>query len=175
LPSNHEALSSNPCTIKNNNYNKRNKFKWQVIYYVEVGICLRNIDMTLYVSGHSFEHICSEWWKEPVAQCQGPNETPQGAIILKKLKNCQVAHACDPSYSGGRDQEDPGLKPGRANNSRDHILKKSFTTKGWWSGSRCRPWVQSPVPQKETEKSLHKVIFLTGPAIALVEKKFNSL
>jgi hypothetical protein len=27
LPSNHEALSSNPCTIKNNNYNKRNKFK----------------------------------------------------------------------------------------------------------------------------------------------------
>jgi hypothetical protein len=28
-----------------------------------------------------------------------------------------VAHACDPSYSGGRDQEDCGLKPAWANRS----------------------------------------------------------
>jgi hypothetical protein len=26
-----------------------------------------------------------------------------------------VTHACNPSYSGGRDQEDSGLKPARAN------------------------------------------------------------
>jgi hypothetical protein len=25
--------------------------------------------------------------------------------------------------------------------------KTTFTTKGWWSGSRCRPWIQAPVPQ----------------------------
>jgi hypothetical protein len=26
-----------------------------------------------------------------------------------------VAHTCNPSYSGSRDQEDPGLKPAQAN------------------------------------------------------------
>jgi hypothetical protein len=34
-------------------------------------------------------------------------------------------HACHPSYSGGRDQEDHGSKPARANGSRDPILKNS--------------------------------------------------
>jgi hypothetical protein len=45
-----------------------------------------------------------------------------------------VAHICNPSYSGGRDQ-----KAAWANSSRDPILKKPFTKKGWGSGSRCRP------------------------------------
>jgi hypothetical protein len=35
-----------------------------------------------------------------------------------------VAHFCNPSYSGGRDQEDHGSKPAQANSSRDPILKK---------------------------------------------------
>jgi hypothetical protein len=35
-----------------------------------------------------------------------------------------VAHACNPSYSGGRDQEDQSSKLTRENNSRDPILKK---------------------------------------------------
>jgi hypothetical protein len=34
-----------------------------------------------------------------------------------------VAHACNPSYSGGRDQEDLGSKPAWANRSRDPIPK----------------------------------------------------
>jgi hypothetical protein len=34
-----------------------------------------------------------------------------------------VAHICNHSYSGGRDQEDHGLKPGRANSAQDPILK----------------------------------------------------
>jgi hypothetical protein len=38
-----------------------------------------------------------------------------------------VAHACNPSYSGGRDQEDHGLKPTRANSSARPYLKKLFT------------------------------------------------
>jgi hypothetical protein len=28
--------------------------------------------------------------------------------------------------------------------------KKPITEKGWWSGSRCRPWVQTPVPYART-------------------------
>jgi hypothetical protein len=35
-----------------------------------------------------------------------------------------VAHACNPSYSGGTDQEDHGLKPAWANSLRDPISKK---------------------------------------------------
>jgi hypothetical protein len=34
-----------------------------------------------------------------------------------------VAHACNPSDSGGRDQEDRGLTPAEASSSRDPITK----------------------------------------------------
>jgi hypothetical protein len=34
-----------------------------------------------------------------------------------------MAHTCNPSYSGGRDQEDHILKPARANSSQDPISK----------------------------------------------------
>jgi hypothetical protein len=64
------------------------------------------------------------------------------ALQSKKNKNHReiwvpVAHACNPSYSGGRDQE--AL---RANSSRDPISKKIHyrkKKKGWWSDSRYRP------------------------------------
>jgi hypothetical protein len=34
-----------------------------------------------------------------------------------------MAHACDPSYSGGSNQEDRDLKPAQANSLRDPISK----------------------------------------------------
>jgi hypothetical protein len=37
------------------------------------------------------------------------------------------AHACNPSYSGGKDQEDCGLKPAQANSSARPYLEKPFT------------------------------------------------
>jgi hypothetical protein len=40
-----------------------------------------------------------------------------------------VAHACDLSYSGGRDQEDHGSKPAWANSSRDPISGKKNNNK----------------------------------------------
>jgi hypothetical protein len=40
-----------------------------------------------------------------------------------------------------------------SNSSQDPILKKTHhNQKGWWSDSRCRPWVQTPVRQKEKER-----------------------
>jgi hypothetical protein len=36
-----------------------------------------------------------------------------------------VAQACNPSYSGGRDQEDLGLKPAQANSSKRLYLEKT--------------------------------------------------
>jgi hypothetical protein len=71
---------------------------------------------------------------------------------MEEHSQALVAHTCNPSYSGGRDQEDCGLKSAQANGSQDPILKKPFTKKGWWSGSRCRPWVQMPKLQKYKKK-----------------------
>jgi hypothetical protein len=41
-----------------------------------------------------------------------------------------MAHACNPSYSRGRDQEDCGSKPSWANSSQDPI-SKNHITKNW--------------------------------------------
>jgi hypothetical protein len=43
-----------------------------------------------------------------------------------------VAPSCNPSFSGGRDQEDWNLKPARANSLRDAFSKKKkkITKKG---------------------------------------------
>jgi hypothetical protein len=38
-----------------------------------------------------------------------------------------VAHACNPGYSGGRDQEGCGSKPAWANSSTRPYLEKPFT------------------------------------------------
>jgi hypothetical protein len=42
-----------------------------------------------------------------------------------------VAHTCNPSYSGGRDQEIQGLKSSWANSLRNPISKKTITKRGW--------------------------------------------
>jgi hypothetical protein len=41
-----------------------------------------------------------------------------------------MAHTCNPNSSGGRDQEDRGLKPAQANSWGDTISKKKITKKG---------------------------------------------
>jgi hypothetical protein len=46
--------------------------------------------------------------------------------MIKALKSqAPVAYTCNPSYSGGRDQEDCGSKPAWENSLQDPILKKT--------------------------------------------------
>jgi hypothetical protein len=46
-----------------------------------------------------------------------------------------MTHACNPSYSGGRDQEDCGSEPAWANSSQDPISKNpSLKKKKKWAG-----------------------------------------
>jgi hypothetical protein len=55
--------------------------------------------------------------------------------MIKKtrlLSQAPVAHACNPSYSEGRDQEDHGLKPAQANSSGDFISQNPITK--IWAG-----------------------------------------
>jgi hypothetical protein len=72
-----------------------------------------------------------------------------------------VAHAWNPSYSGGRDQQNHCSKPAQANSSQDPISKEPIVRKGWWSSSRCRPWVQTLVPQKKKKYNEMKSVQLS--------------
>jgi hypothetical protein len=48
-------------------------------------------------------------------------------ILIVLISLVLVAHACNPSYSGGRDQEDQGSKPAGANSLQDPVSIKSIT------------------------------------------------
>jgi hypothetical protein len=48
-------------------------------------------------------------------------------IKKENRKRALVPHACNLSYSGGRDQEDRGLTLVQENSSRDPIFKKNST------------------------------------------------
>jgi hypothetical protein len=39
-------------------------------------------------------------------------------------------------------------------------LEQAITKKGWWSGSRCRSWVQTPVTQKTTTTIITYLFFV---------------
>jgi hypothetical protein len=59
----------------------------------------------------------------------GPR-TEKGYWIKMKARPVQVTYSCNPSYLGGRDQEDHGLRPAQANSSQDPILKNTQHKKG---------------------------------------------
>jgi hypothetical protein len=73
-----------------------------------------------------------------------------------------VAHTYNPSYSGGRDQEDCSLKPDQANNSQNPISKKKTFTK-----IRLVEWIKvkavgsNPSMQKKKKKRERLDLFLT--------------
>jgi lysozyme family protein len=63
-----------------------------------------------------------------------------------------VAHACNPDYLEGWDQEDQILRSAQENSSQDSFFK---ITKAKWTGSvaevveSTKTWVQTPVPTKK--------------------------
>jgi hypothetical protein len=50
-------------------------------------------------------------------------------VLELQLETPDMPAICNPSYAGGRDQEDHGSKPAWANSSQDPILKKTITKK----------------------------------------------
>jgi hypothetical protein len=55
-----------------------------------------------------------------------------------------VAHACNPSYSGGRDQKDHGSKPAWVNSSARPYLQKPFTNIGLVEWFKVKALSSSP-------------------------------
>jgi hypothetical protein len=91
--------------------------------------------------------------------------------VTKKLKknffNCKkvkrnglggrvpVAHICNPSYSGGRDQKDHssrGSKPARTNSSGDPISKKPITKTGLSEWLKLKALSSNPSTAKKKKK-----------------------
>jgi hypothetical protein len=97
---------------------------------------------------------CSPWSNLLALTWEEPDRNSPGFL-------CAGAYACNPSYSGGTDQENWGSKAAWANSLRNPILRKPFTKKCWWTGSRCSPWVQTLV-LKETKKPKNKWSSGTG-------------
>jgi hypothetical protein len=69
------------------------------------------------------------------SECEAPssNTTTVKKKKKKKIKKkswAPMAYTCDPSYSGGRDQEDHSSKPGQANSSTRPYLEKNLHKKG---------------------------------------------
>jgi hypothetical protein len=63
-----------------------------------------------------------------VVECKALSTlVPKKEKERKKNSLALVAAVCNPSYSGGRDQEDCGLKPAQADSSSRPYLEKPFT------------------------------------------------
>jgi hypothetical protein len=86
---------------------------------------------------------------KPLQYCRKKNE--QTKIPGQAL----VAHTCNPSYSGGRDQEDRSLKPARENNFQDPISKKPITDKGLMEWLKVEALSSNPSTAKHKNKN-HK-------------------
>jgi hypothetical protein len=76
---------------------------------------------------------------------KGQNKIPEKLHYLNLfLSWVLVAYASNPSYSGGRDQENHSSKPAPANSSKDPISKIPNTRKkkkqAWQSGSSGSAW-----------------------------------
>jgi hypothetical protein len=63
-----------------------------------------------------------------------------------------VAHVCNPSYSGGRNQEDHDSKPGWATSSARPYLKKHFTKIGLAEWLKVKALSSSPSTAKKKKK-----------------------
>jgi hypothetical protein len=75
-----------------------------------------------------------------------------------------VAHTCNPNYSGGRNQEDPGSKPAQGNSSQDPILKNIITKKAGRVAQSVGPVFKSQYGKKSvtvTIKIMTIILFLT--------------
>jgi hypothetical protein len=70
-----------------------------------------------------------------------------------------VAHACNISYSEGRDQEDHGSKPAQAHNSTRPCLEKPIIKIGLVEGFKVKALSSSTIMAKQTSLILRSGSF----------------
>jgi hypothetical protein len=74
-----------------------------------------------------------------------------------------VAHAYNPSYSGGGDQGTHGSKPAWANSPRDPILKKTHHKKGLVEWLKVLALSSSPSTVKKKNSSKMPILQVQSP------------
>jgi hypothetical protein len=74
----------------------------------------------------NFQVLVGKWnnWSTHFPSIEIVDTYENLSFLRVNISQVLVAHACNPSYSGGRDQEDHVLKPAWANSSWDPIFKK---------------------------------------------------
>jgi hypothetical protein len=86
--------------------------------------------------------------EKPVHNHQKLQETEMSLINENKTLPCAGGHTCNPSYSGGRDQEDNSSNPAPANISSDLISKKPITKIGLVELLKMKTLYSNPSTQK---------------------------
>jgi hypothetical protein len=76
-----------------------------------------------------------------------------------KTGQVQVAHTCNPNYSGGRDQENWGSKPAQTNSSQKPISRQSFTKIGLVERLKVEALSSSPSTAKKKRKKEKRKLF----------------
>jgi hypothetical protein len=77
------------------------------------------------------------WTTESIVRLSNIAIITTVVIFTQNLRSGVVAHACNPSYSGGRDQEDGSFKASQGKIVHETLSRKNPSQKkGWWSGSR---------------------------------------
>jgi hypothetical protein len=76
-----------------------------------------------------------------------------------------VAHTCNPSYSGGRDQEDHGSKPAWTNSFTRPYLEKPFTKIGLVEWLKVKALSSSPSTARK--ENMKRVLFCFSVALGL--------
>jgi hypothetical protein len=102
----------------------------------------------------------------------------------EEMEQGTVTHACNPSYSGGRDQEDCGLKPAQANRSWDPAQKypslKGTCGVAQGKGSEFKPQYCKKNLKKEMDTVQQSITVFWGCHICFYSvdqesKKYNPL
>jgi hypothetical protein len=75
---------------------------------------------------------------------------------VKSYIQVPVAHACNPSYSGGSNQEDHISKPAPANSSLRPYLEKPFTKIRLVEWLKVKALSSRPVPQKNKKSYIQR-------------------
>jgi hypothetical protein len=94
----------------------------------------------LQAGGHQGES--SEGPSQSQSQISKERKTVKKLSHVTKPRNVPVAHACNPSYSGGRDQEEQSSKPARENSS----LSTKNGLVGWL---KVKALNSNPVPNRK--------------------------
>jgi hypothetical protein len=76
-------------------------------------------------------------------------DPPPDYILIKETSWRPMAHDCNSSYSGGRDQKNGGSKPACANSSWDPISKEPFTKIGLVEWLKGKALSSTPVQHKK--------------------------